>query len=96
MIAMIISWFDQRETQRAKERHRLGFEWAMGTYYLEGKSLYEIEASVGPCGSQTAMDTEPFDEGVMEALQLLNKMEFVRVEVQQVTAELEGIHNLQI
>ena len=67
----------RREMERQRQ-YRRGFEWAMGAYYIEKKSIEEIEALAYPvaCIPGVFFDNcgptnDSFDRGAVEAVRII-------------------------
>ena len=74
IITAIKLYIQKRHWIKCKSKFKAGFEWAMSAYYIEGKSIVDIEAYLySPFF--TSKEDSFFDKGVERAIRLIKEIE---------------------
>lgn len=69
MITHVKTWLKERQRRKDDEFERNGFGWAMAAFYMEGKTLEEIEG----CYWRSDRSYVPFDKGADQAVFMLRR-----------------------
>lgn len=69
MIIRVKKWLKERQRRKDEEAERNGFGWAMAAFYLEGKTLEEIEGYYW----QSDRHYSPFDRGADQVVFMLRR-----------------------
>jgi hypothetical protein len=68
IVSKVFSYLVERKRLRLVEAYKRGFVWAMDSYFIEGKSLGEIEALSNGSFLGASQVGVRFDSGAVEAL----------------------------